>query len=105
VKSDPPSAEQKRWRETVRSQGCIFGYEDSEVQIHHVVGRTAVYCKIPIGHWFIIPCTEAGHRELEKLSHQEQKRYFLTVCRHQLARFQPLPFSADVMWAIMDWRR
>ena len=103
--SDQPNAEQKRWMDVVRSQGCIFGYEDSEVQIHHVAGRAASHCKIHIGHWFIIPCTDLGHRELEKLSHREEKRYFMSVCRRQLQRFQSLPFSADVMWAIMDWTR
>jgi hypothetical protein len=61
-KGNAPSAAQTRWRETVRRVGCIatgsVNHEPTEpgdIQIHHVLGQSAVRNGVPVGHWFILP--------------------------------------------------
>ena len=99
-----PNKAEKDWRELVRSLGCCLGYP-GPVQIHHVAGRTAKHSKVDIGHWFILPVSEQAHREVERMPKSEQKGLFLDVCRRLVSTYQPLPFEAEVMFAIMDWRR
>jgi hypothetical protein len=61
-KGNAPSAEQVRWRETVRRVGCIATggvnaepTEPGDIQIHHVLGQSAKRDGEAIGHWFILP--------------------------------------------------
>jgi len=103
VKPGQPTAKQKNWREDVRAQGCILRLE-GPVQIHHVVGRTARHIKIHVGHWFLLPVSEEGHREVEKMSKDEQKDLFMRVCSRHIYGMRKLPFDADVLFAILDWR-
>ena len=104
VKVDQPNAAQKRWRESVRELGCLMG-APGPVEIHHVVGRTAKHNKIAIGHWWILPVSNEGHRMVEALSKHEQKELFHTMCLAYFACYLSLPVPDDVMAAIMDWHR
>jgi hypothetical protein len=104
IPTSSPNKAQTDWRELVRSQGCVLGYP-GEVEIHHVAGRTASHCKIHIGHWLVLPVSNAAHREVERMSKADQKALFLDVCRRLVNRFESLPFDGDTMFAIMDWRR
>ena len=61
VKNNPPTAEQKRWREKVRAIGCIACGERMGTEIHHCAGRTAKHNKIAIGHWWILPLCHGCH--------------------------------------------
>lgn len=104
IPTTTPNKAQKDWREAVRSQGCCLGYPGN-VEIHHVAGRTASYEKVHIGHWFVLPASKAAHNELPTLGYDEQKRLFYEVCREFVRTYQPLPFSAETLWAIAAWRR
>jgi len=54
-----PNAAQKRWRNNI----VQFSHNRNFFlfQIHHVVGRTYIHNKVPIGHWFILPLEERYH--------------------------------------------
>ena len=99
-----PSAAQVRWREWVRSQGCICGLS-GPVEIHHIAGRTGRHNKVSIGHWLIVPVSNAGHRQIERLPKFEQIQMFLReVAEPYWRSFGVLPFGADELLAMVTWR-
>ena len=104
MKTDPPNAAEKRWREMVREQGCILGYP-GPVEIHHVVGRTAKHQKIEIGHWWILPVSPLAHAMVGGSRKQEQKDLFMEVCGNHVQMYGDLPVPAAALWAIWDWHR
>jgi len=55
-----PNAKQKRWMARVADYGCVVS-GNSNIQIHHCVGRTAKHNKIAVGHWFILPLSFELH--------------------------------------------
>ena len=100
-----PNKAQTNWREAVRAMGCVYGYP-GEVQIHHPLGRTAKSMGVHIGHWFVIPCAEQAHREIEALPMDEQIRIYLRdVVGPYLKRFYTLPMSVETLAAIGGWSR
>jgi len=50
-----PNAKQKRWLELLSNHGCVVTQEKHNIQLHHVVGRSAKYNKLNIGHWWVLP--------------------------------------------------
>lgn len=57
-----PSAEQKRWIEIVAEWGAdncgdVYGmhFQNQNIQMHHVCGRSYKQDKVSIGHWFVLP--------------------------------------------------
>jgi hypothetical protein len=110
MKVDPPSAEQKKWREDVRLLGSIVSVKNAV--IHHMYGRTARFNKIDIGHWAILPLSpeehvqfHAGKKSFESLN-GSQKELFRTVCGLYRRRYdRDLPFDENVYEAIMEYRR
>lgn len=53
--SKNPNADQKAFQKAIRFVGCPITGERYQLQLHHVVGRSAVYNKVHIGHWFVLP--------------------------------------------------
>lgn len=62
--SKPANKEQKKWMTDITEYvnenglGDLYGHEydgHTNIQRHHVLGRTAKHNKIHIGHWFVIP--------------------------------------------------
>ena len=66
-KGNAPTAAQKRWMESVRGLGSVISGEPAV--IHHPVGATGKHNKVHIGHWWIIPLTDAEHRALHNGEH------------------------------------
>lgn len=97
-----PTAEQKRFRENLRS--LYPGFE-----IHHIFGRTAKIKGVGnIGHWGIIampPDHDLGI--IKKLNHGERKPYekalFTRQMRRYAMRYGAVPVPDDVMREIQAW--
>ena len=62
--SKPANTAQRKWMDDITEYvnenglGELYGHEydgHTNIQRHHVLGRTARHNKIHIGHWFIIP--------------------------------------------------
>ena len=115
-----PTAEQTRWRETVRRVGCIVTgstatepTEPGDIQIHHVVGAAGVRNKVHIGHWYILPLHHRLHdvnsdfpvnittnksRFVQQYS--SEKNLFMTMLYGFLMTGIELPFDMAVLNAI-----
>ena len=51
---------QKQWMSDIadwasRNMDLFYDGDTSQVQLHHVLGRSAKHNKVAIGHWFVIP--------------------------------------------------
>ena len=55
MKSLTRNIEQQIFQDNIRSVGCPITDDRYNIQLHHVVGRSYVQNKIPIGHWFVLP--------------------------------------------------
>jgi len=101
-KGNAPTAAQKRWREAVRELGSIIS--GGPAAIHHPVGVTGKHNKVAIGHWWVIPLTDAEHKGLhrgELGGKAAEKRWFSQV---YLALFQhPDKPVIETYSAIMDY--
>ena len=64
MKTDQPTAAQKRWREAVRELGSVISGDPAV--IHHPAGRKAKHNKVEIGHWWVIPLTDEEHKALHR---------------------------------------
>ena len=115
-KNNQPNAEQLRWRELVREQGCIITGQPAEV--HHVYGCSFKHNKIHVGHWFILPLSFDLHDLMGKSSHNItrsrmaftrhyglQKELFESLVTRIRIKGHEIPFDDDVMQAIMDLPR
>lgn len=61
MRFEKPNAEQLAWRESVRRNGSIISGL-SNVEIHHVIGRTAKVKDVGnLGHWFILGLDRQEH--------------------------------------------
>ena len=119
VKLDQPNDPQRKWREAVREQGCCVtsiqcsnGFRDVvPAEIHHPLGRTARqslgFSKIPVGHWFVLPVCREVHEAIHRHEYtlEDQKRWFVEVCRRYMETHRPLPFDATTLVAILTYRR
>ena len=111
MKNDQPNAAQKRWREAVRSLGSIIS--GGPAVVHHCSGRTAKHNKVEIGHFWIIPLTDAEHKALHNgetftfgsRKEFEKSAFLNTVERvHLLNPNADLP-PTDVLQAIANYHR
>lgn len=115
-KGNAPTAEQKRWRESVRELGSVL--TGSVAVIHHPVGVTGRHNKIHIGHWWVIPLTDDEHKALhdghldwllcetpwEGMSRKTfEKCAFEKVLNDE--RIINEPITPEVYHAIMDYHR
>ena len=89
-KGNAPSASQLKWREEVRSLGCVVSRDPYGVEIHHVLGATAKHNRQPIGHWFILPLTAWYHRENPVLNVTDNKKLFEVNYGSQVELFNQL---------------
>ncbi|BCE02948.1 hypothetical protein [Marinicellulosiphila megalodicopiae] len=113
-----PNAIQKQWMQTVLSYANEFGNVvpgSGRTQIHHVVGRTYVQNKTPIGHWFILPMPaqlhDSGSNDPLNVTHYrhrftdqygKQTTLFKTMCLLIEAKGWHVPFSKTVWMNIED---
>jgi|TARA_R110000787_G_scaffold89778_1_gene189943 hypothetical protein len=105
-KGNAPTAAQKRWREAVRDLGSIISGEPAV--IHHPVGATGKHNKVAIGHWWVIPLTDAEHKAL----HAGEKFGFHSRAIAEKGWFAAVLLSLDesivpshVYRAIMDYHK
>lgn len=66
-KGNAPTAAEKRYREEVRSLGCITcGISGREqvlpTEIHHIVGASAKDSGVRVGHLYLLPLCSGCHR-------------------------------------------
>jgi hypothetical protein len=103
-----PNKVQRDWREDVRALGSAISGQ-LPCEIHHAAGRTAKHDKVHIGHWWIIPLTQAEHDAVPTWAHgrKEREKYlFEWVCsKYQRIYRRSLPFGDDVLKAIREYRR
>lgn len=122
-----PSAEQKRWMQTIaewaKNGGIerLYGSEwaDSQFHLHHVVGRSYKQNKVAIGHWFIIPVPFELHdvssnhplnvthfRKSFTFRFGLQKELFCAMRDNMIdcGMYEQIPFGLDVLSAIDDTR-
>jgi hypothetical protein len=117
-KGNQPNAEQKRWRERVRSLGCIACPATNGIEIHHPVGvgAGASFNKVHIGHYWVIPLCRECHELIgcpDDFSKERfrftmvgrfdvEKMLFADVCEQFLAEDLP---SNEVLESIWSYRR
>lgn len=104
-----PSSQQQQWQQRVESLGCVVS-GDSNSEIHHVAGCSAVYNDIAIGHWFVLPLHHQLHRTglitvrnslaYFKELYGSQVQLFKGVCEQYRALYGALPFDDSVMDSI-----
>jgi len=110
-KGNAPTAAQKRWRECVRAFCSIVS--DEPAVIHHCVGATGKHNKLAIGHWWILPLTQAEHLALhagDTFGHGSRKEFEKHEFEYMCARLSDLLWAKDmpppeVMEAIQDYHR
>lgn len=99
--------------------GCIATRADSaHCQVHHVYGRTYRHRGVLIGPWYVIPLHRMLHDVHSNSPHNvthfpaefsakygQQKALFLNMVHAMLLMGQRIPFSMEVLNAIMDTRR
>tara|TARA_R110002096_G_scaffold155159_1_gene319506 strand:+ start:733 stop:1068 length:336 start_codon:yes stop_codon:yes gene_type:complete len=106
-KGNAPTAAQKRWREAVRDLGSIISGEPAV--IHHPVGATGKHNKVAIGHWWVIPLTDAEHKALhagETFGYESRKaleKATFSLVEMQIEYFPQLALDRDVSVAIQDY--
>ena len=104
MNNSQPNKRQLEWREWVRDQGCCLGYPGS-VEIHHVIGRSGKHLKVSIGHEFILPVTNAAHREVARMGVEVQKGLFVQLVADYYSKFHELPFAPEKLLAIWSYHR
>jgi hypothetical protein len=98
--------------------GLLYGdeYDGANVQLHHVLGRSAKHNKVAIGHWFILPVPfelhDVSSNHPDNVTHC--KKSFVNRFGSQSSIFQVMVScmvedgyaipSMDVIDAIMDTR-
>jgi len=74
------SKKNRRFEEMVRALGCIVSGASTDVQVHHVKGRTYKHSKTLIGNVFILPL----HRDFHMVSghdnayHRDKHRFIVS---------------------------
>ena len=102
----PANTAQKKWMTDITDYvneyglGDLYGHEyegRTNIQRHHVVGRTARHNKIHIGHWFIIPVPYELHEP--NLKHQfhvgHSKKEFIKKFGNQRDIYEQLVTSME----------
>jgi len=114
INNKPSKAVEKAWLQRVAEYGCVVTGQ-SNVQLHHCVGREGKHNKYHIGRLFTLPlCFElhdvSSNHEWNITHHRNkfieefglESEIFSEMCR---SMDDPLPFSDDEMAAIMDTGR
>ena len=109
---------QKEWMQTITEHGCVITGDCFNIQRHHVYGASYKHNGILIGPWYVLPLHVSLHdisssepinvthnRTLFTEEHGLQKDLFLSMCNNLVRYNVELPFTADVLAAIMDTDR
>ena len=109
--------QEKVWLSRLAEYGCVVTGE-TNIQIHHCVGREGKHNKYHIGRIFVLPLAFRLHDvsktdEPLNITHHRKAcieayalecQLFEYMC-HELENDGPLPFTEEEMAAIMDTRR
>ena len=100
------------WEAAVREHGCVITRE-TNVQLHHVYGRTYRNNKVLIGPWYILPLSprlhDVGSNDPCNVTHfpkkfaehyGNQKDLFLEMCDSFRTNGIIIPFNTDVINSI-----
>jgi len=112
----PSQAVEKRWLQRVVEHGCVVN-GNSQVQVHHSMGREARSQKMFIGRWFVLPLSEwlhdVGSNHPWNITHHrndfikqfgsESELWHKMICK--LSEQEPLPFGEDVINAVLATSR
>jgi len=112
----PTRKSEKAWLSRVADHGCV-ATRQSNIQLHHSVGREGKQNKYHIGRWFVLPLAfdlhDVSSNEPLNITHHRksfieyyglESKLFFRMCK-MLENDGPLPFNADVMAAIQATRR
>lgn len=113
----PSKSVEKKWLGRVAEYGCVITRQ-SNVQVHHCVGREGKQDKLFIGRFFVLPLafhmhdvSESGnplnithHRNAFVAKFGKESTLFFSMCR-SLEELEPLPFDVDVLLAILNTRK
>lgn len=112
----PTKAEEKAWLQRVAEYGCVVTGQ-SNIQIHHCVGREGKQDKCHIGRWFVLPLAfelhDVSSNHPLNITHH-RKRFieeydlecilFWNMCL-EIEKIAPLPFGREELQAIMNTNR
>lgn len=116
INKKPSPKVEKAWLSRVAEHGCVVTRQ-SNIQLHHCVGREGKQDKFHIGRWFVLPlefelhdirgkdpCNVTNHRHAFTSQYGSQMALFQKMC-WDLEEEGPLPFKAEVMEAILATNR
>tara|TARA_R110000751_G_scaffold268437_1_gene368180 strand:+ start:1406 stop:1759 length:354 start_codon:yes stop_codon:yes gene_type:complete len=112
----PTKTIEKEWLQRVADHGCVVN-GNSQVQLHHPVGREGKQDKTYIGRFFVIPLSpwlhdvdsmhpwNVTHRRKNFIKEfgLESELWYKMVLK--LAAESPLPFGRDIIDAVMATKR
>jgi len=116
INSKPSRAVEKKWLDRLAAHGCVITRQ-SNIEIHHCMGREAKSNKYHIGRFFALPLAKYLHERYgsHPLNITEHRKAFIDAYGKESRRFElmcqqlvydgPLPFDDDLMAAIMATRR
>lgn len=109
----PSAGVEKSWLNRVAGYGCVIT-RNTQVQLHHCVGREGKQNKYYIGRLFVLPLeynlhdiygnsefNVSNHKNAFTQKYGSQCDLFYTMCQ-ELKQDGPLPFDDDVLAAIME---
>lgn len=112
----PSKAVEKAWLQRVANYGCVVTGQ-SNIQLHHCVGREGKHNKYHIGRWFVLPLAFdlhdvssnneyniTHHRKAFVQEYGREGMLFLDMCIC-LEEDEPLPFDIYISQAILGSRR
>tara|TARA_R110000803_G_scaffold65204_1_gene126347 strand:+ start:432 stop:782 length:351 start_codon:yes stop_codon:yes gene_type:complete len=111
----PSKAAEKAWLTRVANYGCVVT-QQSNIQLHHCVGREGKQSKLYIGRWFVLPLAFelhdvssnhpwniTHHRKTFVEAYAPESWLFSDMCVAMGA--DTLPFEDEVLQAIMETKR
>lgn len=117
MNSKPSKAVEKAWLARVAEYGCVITGQ-SNIQLHHCVGREGKSQKYHIGRWFVLPLeftlhdvneganplNITHHRKDFVLCYGSESGLFVEMCLN-LMEDGPIPITEEEMRAIMATNR
>ena len=110
----PTKAQEKAWLQRVSEYGCVVT-EQSNIQIHHCIGREGKHNKFHIGRWFVLPLAFelhdvssnneyniTHHRKAFIEKYGSESELFMAMC---VVMSGALPFEHDVFQTILATNR
>ena len=103
MKTVQGNAAERRWLKTCHGLGM------GQI-VHHATDRTMKHNKVPIGHWWLVPCIdEQSHRAIHAMGHcrkpHEKKMFVRVVDRYRAITGEEPPLPPGVFDAIMEFTR